>query len=106
MNGVTVDHANALLRITSQFVESVQKPMLNKYIEMQNDVAAATMINTLLTKYWEQREQADEEEFSNICNYLKDHCNRKTTILSKSCLNHSDEYKTVIIDILQGKAGF
>lgn len=86
--------------ITREFVDSVKKPMIEQYLLMQENTEQKFMLDTLLRKYESEKEKADKDEQRSFEYYLK---GDKHTTLEVSCLNHTRHYKSVIIDILQGK---
>ena len=58
------------------------------------------MLDTLFKKYAVEVEKADKDEQRTFEQYLK---GDKHSSLEVSCLNNTRHYKSVIIDILQGK---
>lgn len=90
----------ALFEITRQFVDEVQKPMIDKYLEMLQIPEQKYMIETLLTRYDREKEKADKDEIRNFENYLT---GNKYNSLKYHCLIHEDHFKQIIIDFLQGR---
>lgn len=86
--------------ITREFVDSVKKPMIEQYLLMQENTEQKFMIDALLKKYASEAEKADKDEQRSFEQYLN---GSKYASLEVSCLNHARHYKSVIIDILQGK---
>ena len=90
----------AVFNITREFVDTVKKPMIDKYLEMQENANERFLIDTLLEKYIVEAEKAEKDEHHSFERYLK---GDKHTTLKVYVLNHAKLYKNIIIDTLQGK---
>jgi len=93
------DLQKAVFDITREFVDHVKKPMINKYLEMQEFDDKKFLIHTLLEKYIVEAARAEKDMQRDFEYYIE----HKTGQLEVSCLNHAYHYKIAIIDILQGK---
>ncbi len=90
----------AVFKITAEFVDEVKKPMIDKYLSMQENAEERFMIDTLLEKYITEAGNAEKDTQRSFEQYVR---GDKHTTLEVCCLNHERHYKLVIIDILQGK---
>ena len=87
--------------ITREFVDSVKKKsMIEQYLLIQENTEQKFMLDTLLKKYASEADKADKDEQRSFEQYLN---GSEYASLEVSCLNHARHYKSVIIDILQGK---